>query len=52
MTFPQSANHVEFRLNVHRNSMSWNIGTTYPLVWATKLLLAAIGLVFPALVLG
>jgi hypothetical protein len=25
---PQSANHVEFRLNVHRNSMSRNIGTT------------------------
>jgi hypothetical protein len=24
----------------------------YPLVWATKLLLAAIGLVFPALVFG
>jgi hypothetical protein len=24
----------------------------YPLVWATKLLLAAIGLVFPVLVLG
>ncbi len=52
MTFPPSAEDVKFRLNVQRNSMYKIIGPSYRLVWATKLLLAAIGLVFPALVLG
>jgi hypothetical protein len=33
-------------------SMYSNTLNMYPLVWATELLLAAIGLVFPALVLG
>jgi hypothetical protein len=33
-------------------SVRGNERNTYRLVWATKLLLAAIGLVFPALVLG
>ena len=31
-TFPPSANHVGFELNVRRNNMSWSIGTSYS-IW-------------------
>ena len=31
-TFPPSANHVGFELNVRRNNMSWSIGISYS-IW-------------------
>jgi hypothetical protein len=39
-------------VNIPCHSFGWNVPIHYRLVWATKLSLAVIGLVFPALVLG